>query len=458
MNCGQPKEGYVVFKKQHDRVPNGVYAGSRGWLLAVACSLAAIPAAWADDQVGAGLRWFEVEVLIFKQRPQYYTDQEQFPLQMTPIPLTRHIDLLSQHRGNGSQNNRGIPALMVPCSQLDNTAAQANIARFINDETVSATVSETISGTISETRAQRAPGNQIQDRENWLPVLNNYQVDSQTLTTMTNSDVLCQNDDEFVFVDAWYDNPDRPVATGPREVTSSVIDGPHGDMYRTRSPFLLPSSSLQLSDLRNRLASQAGKQTLLHTAWRQPVFSRNQGRKIRIFGGENFSRDFEYLGFAREHYLTPLEPASDVDSIARQNDPLARIDRLLSAINTGDTPFTRPDTQALGLPDRPTSYPPNLPQDAWELDGLMDVYLVGNYLHVHGEFNLREEVEVPLQATSLQAQADATLRDREATEAFLRAYYFDQIRRMISHEVHYMDHPHLGVVVQIRRTELSARR
>ena len=147
-----------------------------------------------------------------------------------------------------------------------------------------------------------------------------------------------------------------------------------------------------------------------------------------------------------------------MDRIARVNDPLARIDRLLTDIDAGDTPFTRPDSQALGLPDRPTSYPPNLPSEAWELDGLVHVYLVGNYLHVHGEFNLREEVEVPLQATSLQAQADASLRYQEATEAFLRAYYFDQIRRMISHEVHYMDHPHVGMVVQIRRTELSARR
>ena len=432
--------------------PTGKVA--RNWLLALVCSLVATPVivgnaisvARADDQVGAGLRWFEVEVLIFKQRPQYHTDQEQFPLQIRPIPLTRHVDLLSPHRGNGSQVDRGIPGLMVPCSASYTTAAQANIARFVDDAGLS------YAATLDPTE------HRDMDREQWLPVLNNYQVDSQTLTNMVSSDVLCRSDDDFVFVDAWYENPERPVATGPRDVAPAVIDGPHGDMYRTRSPFLLPASSLQLTDLRNRLASQAGKQTLLHTAWRQPVFSRNQGQKIRVFGGENFSRDFEYLGFAREHYLTPLEPVSEVDRIARENDPLARIDRLLNDIDAGDTPFTRPDSQALGLPDRPTSFPPNLPSEAWELDGLVHVYLVGNYLHVHGEFNLREEVEVPLQATSLQAQADASLRDQEATEAFLRAYYFDQIRRMISHEVHYMDHPHVGMVVQIRRTELSARR
>ena len=277
---------------------------ARKWLLALVCSLVAtpvivgnaIPAARADDQVGAGLRWFEVEVLIFKQRPQYHTDQEQFPLQIRPIPLTRHVDLLSPHRGNGSQVDRGIPGLMVPCSASYTTTAQANIARFVDDAGLS------YAATLDPAE------HRDMNREQWLPVLNNYQVDSQTLTHMVSSDVLCRSDDDFVFVDAWYENPERPVTSGPRDVAPAVIDGPHGDMYRTRSPFLLPASSLQLTDLRNRLASQAGKQTLLHTAWRQPVFSRNQGHKIRVFGGENFSRDFEYLGFAREHYLTPLEP------------------------------------------------------------------------------------------------------------------------------------------------------
>ena len=28
----------------------------------------------------------------------------------------------------------------------------------------------------------------------------------------------------------------------------------------------------------------------------------------------------------------------------------------------------------------------------WELDGTLHIFLVGNYLHIKGDFNLREEV------------------------------------------------------------------
>ncbi len=137
---------------------------------------------------------------------------------------------------------------------------------------------------------------------------------------------------------------------------------------------------------------------------------------------------------------------------------MQRIQQLLTLIENGAEPFARPDTQASGLPDRPVQYPSGIPTDVWEFDGLMHIYLVGNYLHINGEFNLREEVRVPLQATSLEAQADAALRAEESTASFLRGYYFNQLRRVISHEKHYFDHPEFGVIVEIRRTDLSSRR
>lgn len=409
---------------------------SRAWatraMLMLLCCIGGTVPAFAEEQVGAGLRWFEVEVLVFKQTPQYHSDQEQFPLQIQPIPVAQHLDLLSQHRDliNG-QREPSFAGLYLPCVQL------------------------------SESNLPASAQHEDFDTREWLPILTNYRVDSQTLTTQLQSNVLCRHENDMVFVDAWVNNPTPSavtIDTGPREVAAAIIDGPHGDMYRTRSPFLLPASDLQLTALRDRLANQSGKRTLLHTAWRQPVSTRNQGHKLRLFGGENFSRDYDYLGFAREHYLTPLEPTHNPHTIVQPDNPLMRIERLLHSIEQGQTPFTRPDTQTSALPEQPEHYPANLPHEAWELDGLMHIYLVGNYLHVHGEFNLREEVDVPLQATSLQAQADAALRERDATQAFLQAYYFDQIRRVISHETHYLDHPHLGIVVQIRRTDLSARR
>ncbi|MCC5880200.1 MAG: hypothetical protein JJU03_09950 [Idiomarina sp.] len=367
-----------------------------------------------EQQVGAGLRWFEIEVIVFKQSAQYHADEEYFPLQVRPVPLTRYYDLLSPLQ---SSSFAPIAAsLLLPCEP------QAN-------------------------------------EDQWLPVLNANQTRAESIRQRLERDPLCIEEGEQALVDSWYYPPVSQQYSGPREIAEAVIDGAGGNMRTTREPFLMPANNLELRSLRQRLEQQSDKTTLLHTSWRQPVFNRNQGRKIRLFGGENFTRDYDYLGFAHDHYLTPLEPVNDRDQIrSPDNTPLARIERLLGVIDRGGKPFSRPDSQALGLPEQPRQYPPNLPVDVWEFDGLMHIYLVGNFLHIDGDFNLRKEVEVPLQATSLEAQAQAALREEEALVPFLKAYHYNQLRRVISHETHYFDHPEFGIIVQIRRTDLSSRR
>lgn len=419
--------------------PSMLRAGLLSSLL-LACS--GIASVAAEEEVGADLRWFDIEVLVFKQDPGYHSDEEFFPLQVRPIPLTRHYDLLTAERRQRLAS--GLAAFEQACR------APTYEQRVLDEPQV--------------WQPQLLPLTQLQDNEltsldtqDWLPVLRNYQVDSKKLDARLELDPLCAIEPSEAIVLSWYQDPTRPIDIGPRDVAKTVIDGAGGEKRLTRSPFLMPESEHELSGLRNQLSRQSGKSPLLHVTWRQPVFNRNQGRKIRLFGGEDFSRDFDYLGFAREHHLTPLEPTDDRHMIAQQA-PLERIERLLGLIERGEQLFSRPDVQALGLPERPTDLPANLPQDVWEFDGLMHIYLVGNYLHIDGEFNLREEVSVPLQATSLEAQAEAALNQQEALEPFLKAYYFNQLRRVISHETHYFDHPKFGVVVQIRRTDLSARR
>ena len=386
-----------------------------GLLSATCLCLLSFSAFSEVEQPGANYRWFEVEVLVFKQDAQNHADEEYFPLQVKPIPLANNEDILTPLRG--FDKTPIATSLLRPCVPPEG------------------------------------------DSEAWLPILNNHAMNSQSIRQQLNRDPLCIEESEQALVESWYHAPVELPYSGPREVAEAVIDGPGGDMLSTRSPFVMPASAHNLSQIRQRLESQSGHATLLHTTWRQPVFNRRQGRKIRLYGGENFSRDFDYLGFAREHYVSPLEPLTDHHQIEpAQESPLPRIEALLGVIENGGEPFRHPDNQALGLPDKPQPYPPNLPLDVWEFDGLMHIYLVGNYLHIDGEFNLREEIEVPLQASSLDAQADAALRQEEAVAPFLKAYYYNQLRRVISHETHYFDHPKFAVVVQIRRTELSARR
>ncbi|RUO31459.1 hypothetical protein CWE12_00185 [Aliidiomarina sedimenti] len=372
--------------------------------------------AHADDQPGADLRWFEVEVLVFKQDPQRHADEEYFPLQIRPVPLQNHLDLLNDYR-----RDQLAPALeIIPTCTED-------------------------------------------DENHWFEVVQRLRILSEPafITGQRQKMSLCRDSIEEALITGAFGI--SGAAGSPRaeirEVAAQQINGEGGDIYSTESPFLMPTESFELNSLRQQLERQRGKSTLLHTSWRQPVYSRNQGRKIRLFGGQNYTSEYDYLGFAHDFDRVVADRSDNPNYLLQQqNAPLERIQSLLNLIEQGQTPFSRPDRQTAGLPERPANPSANLPQDVWEFDGLMHIYLVGNYLHIDGEFNLREEVQVPLQATSLEAQANAALRQEEAAASFLRGYYFNQLRRVISHETHYFDHPNFGILVQIRRTDLSSRR
>src|SRR5690606_6535079 len=66
-----------------------------------------------------------------------------------------------------------------------------------------------------------------------------------------------------------------------------------------------------------------------------------------------------------------------------------------------------------------------VPDNTWQLDGLFKLHL-DHYLFVNTEFNFR----VP------------------STDS-LKTVYVKQSRRVISGEIHYLDHPYLGIILQI---------
>lgn len=263
-------------------------------------------------------------------------------------------------------------------------------------------------------------------------------------------DIACQYENE----DQWIPIPGNPFAPhhtlADLSSTEVVIDGPGGDINTASQPFLMPEDVLKLSPIRTELTATGQAEPLLHLAWRQPVFKRDIGRKYRLFGGKNYSDEFFYSGFPKEQtsLTTPLSSAS-------QQQRMDNIESLLNMIESGAEPFSKPNSET---PIRPPLVAAGYPNLAWQFDGLMHIFLVGNYLHIDGEFNLREPARIEHLANDLAAQASLALNDASEYIPYLRSYYFSQLRRVISHETHYFDHPKLGVVVQIRRTDLSAPR
>lgn len=373
------------------------------WLSALFC----LAPAQADNR----LRWFEIEVLVFKQDGSEASDAEVFSLDVQPVPLRNHYDLIGQWRAPYN-----VP-LLASLSECEVEPSQ------------------------------------------WLPALPVISQDiALPIPASPQSAELkfCRDSRETALVSAWYTPAGFDSTTLPREQATAIVDGRGGDINEADriTPFLMPEDSFELTDIRDQLMRQRGKELLLHTTWRQPVFTRTQGRKIRLFGGENFTHEYRYTG---QQLPRPSDASKLSDELPAADQRLLNIEQLLQRIENREFTFVTPDPHAQRVPER-SEQDPAWPQDVWEFDGLMHIYLVGNYLHIDGEFNLRDEISLPAQASELEAQARAELEDEAAEIPFLQAYYFQQLRRVISHETHYFDHPEYGVIVQIRRTELSHRR
>lgn len=224
----------------------------------------------------------------------------------------------------------------------------------------------------------------------------------------------------------------------PAQLSPLVVgSGVHQD-----SPYLTDASALQLDKIAARIARQSDKQLLLHTAWRQAPVTERLAVASRWYSGNNYSAEFDYWGQplvkaapapeqASSIDTELTEPDSDTQQPAGNNDMLQHIEQLLQLLTAEQALPERAstDTAEHSATDDSAITINTLPQQVWQLDGLFKLHL-DHYLFVNTEFNLR----LP--------QADK-----------LQSIYVKQSRRVISGEVHYLDHPYLGIVLQIRRFE-----
>lgn len=98
--------------------------------------------------------------------------------------------------------------------------------------------------------------------------------------------------------------------------------------------------------------------------------------------------------------------------------------------------------------EKPVATPPRQP---WYLDGLFKIHLE-HYLYINSEFNM---VETSNQPSLLAGNADNSNNVGSAAESKNKIISFKQSRRVITGEIHYFDHPYIGMIVQIRRFDPS---
>lgn len=175
----------------------------------------------------------------------------------------------------------------------------------------------------------------------------------------------------------------------------------------------LDNSALELTSEFKKLKQHQLFSPLMHVAWRMPIQNKANAIPLHLFAGENYALDLYNAG------LLPTDNGSD--------------------------------------------------QNLFEVDGNLLIY-VEHYLHIDSQLVVRTETEkairIPLpepvdnglviesvgEDTTAEVMAQTAIEPQQyRMQKAVTEVLFDQDRRLRSEEVHYLDHPLFGIVVQIRK-------
>ncbi|MCH2057339.1 MAG: peptidoglycan binding protein CsiV [Thalassotalea sp.] len=263
------------------------------------------------------------------------------------------------------------------------------------------------------------------------------------------------------------------------------IDG--NEFVYTDHPYLIDADSLQLSDITTQLRRSRNFRPLLHLGWRQSLINRRKPTNepaIRIFGGDHYYQQYQAKLEAYDAEQNALALSKELENInnafgqhsdssnglgtevsinesSHEKDREEAIDEHLANVYQSltqgnfdlestitndfkDIAFGTEedgDTLSLALP--------NQPNQNWWLDGYFRLHL-NHYLFITADFN----VAVPFERDSLKPStlsATKVASDKNDEPFTFKLIPFSQNKRVISKEVHYFDHPYMGMIVQIRR-------
>lgn len=205
----------------------------------------------------------------------------------------------------------------------------------------------------------------------------------------------------------------------PVEISSKSANGKIED----KNTLLMPSSKSEFGELIKRLTTKFNAQGLLHMTWQQNMLPKSQTKPIRILAGKDFSAQFQSDGTEIITNGNEINHLSILDSFVSQNQPL------------------------------------------WQLDGTLEIFL-NHYLYIDTDLVLRKEglkTVIPPKVNSFgeinyninkfdSSDPEATdLENQKISYPFLYAIHLTQNRRVRSDEIHYFDHPDLGMLIQIRK-------
>jgi hypothetical protein len=371
--------------------------------------------------------WFDVEIIAFKRHTSTAALEEDFSYINHEISTAKATDLISLLVYRKANPLIDLQRMLYECS-LNSSLYQSKLPLLSNsisavdiDMSVGAISSGAVSsgavssGAVSSNKA-------IQD-----DALNKYKRLAPILTSEARFSMLLDSED---------------CGVRKQEIASSLLrinSVNKVSVYLQQPPIsvtnnarLLDDNQLSLVDYAKKLFAQRDISALSHMAWRQPVF----------FGEENASF---YRVFSGDKLTLPERSAPSYETLKQQYDP-----ELKSIIDQNSETFFAElkqqlsEAKAVNWESRASvqaddSVKTSSIDDVWELDGKVKVYLKYinrvPYLHIESEFEFHE--------FQLNSFGEATIEQ----------YPFKQRRRVISKQIHYFDHPKMGLIIRLQRYE-----
>ncbi|MBV1842949.1 peptidoglycan binding protein CsiV [Photobacterium ganghwense] len=194
---------------------------------------------------------------------------------------------------------------------------------------------------------------------------------------------------------------------------------------------LMPAEQFQLNTQYEALKNHAGFTPLAHIGWRQNSLDRDVSPQIRITGGQNYTGRFLKNGAPVQQ--SGMDVITDnPDATTASKDALFELDGMIR-LYVQTTPFVD-TTFDLREPHRRervigTDIADDEHKTAIEEDNHQDSGQEASTV----QFGHLQEVKKQVQV-----------------DEFLKAYRLEQTRKLSNNEVHYIDHPLMGLLIQVR--------
>lgn len=364
---------------------------------------------------------------------------------------------------------------------LPQNANAEDINKTINNNTLYSDVqSEAQGDALDSTILPPVPELTAEERAKIQNLVLAAEVEFQTLkfqyTPTTEATLLCRIDQAH-FTDYQVNNPGFDYHGFAVDKMPLLINGQ--EEVGNNNTHLLSKDSLQLDDIIQDLRYSKNFRPLLHMGWRQVARPEKESVPVKVYAGESFAADHQkklahYNKQKNQHIAQALETTSEQSPMgiltlknqaknsqqeqvqAAKKSRIQEVIAQLSQVNEDTeallTSFKTQDLSLkLGNENPLISEPPLAPVQPWFIDGFFNIHLK-HYLFITADFNILDKNLAELATAQLAENAPAMGNTdvKIAKPVQAKAIRFKQDRRVISGEVHYFDHPYMGMIVQIR--------